>query len=198
MAFPPGEAPVLQVQGVHGARSSPVAAKPRQGFMGCRRSLPMLQPRETAANCGFAAAAHRGPHHRARSWGDAESSRRGGRSWLASRPATVSEVWRSRSRATTMRRFWTMVAHYHGERWNAAEVGRSLGVSGPTVRCYLDTLTEALVVRQLVPWFENVVIYPSERPFPLHERVEALGFLPAMERGSNDGCYSWTSVSNGS
>jgi len=58
--------------------------------------------------------------------------------------------------ATTMRRFWTMVAHYHGERWNAAEVGRSLGVSGPTVRRYLDTLTDALVVRQLAPWFENV------------------------------------------
>ncbi len=58
--------------------------------------------------------------------------------------------------ATTMRRFWTMVAHYHGERWNAAAVGRSLGVSGPTVRRYLDTLTDALVVRQLQPWFENV------------------------------------------
>lgn len=58
--------------------------------------------------------------------------------------------------ATTMRRFWTMVAHYHGGRWNAAEVGRSLGVSGPTVRRYLDTLTDALVVRQLAPWFENV------------------------------------------
>jgi hypothetical protein len=58
--------------------------------------------------------------------------------------------------ATTMRRFWTMVAHYHGGRWNAAEIGRSLGVSGPTVRRYLDTLTDALVVRQLAPWFENV------------------------------------------
>ena len=58
--------------------------------------------------------------------------------------------------ATTMHRFWTMVAHYHGERWNAAEIGRSLGVSGPTVRRYLDTLTDALVVRQLPPWFENL------------------------------------------
>jgi len=195
--------------------------------------------------------------------------------------------------ATTMHRFWTMVAHYHGERWNAAEVGRSLGVSGPAVRRYLDTLTDALVVRQLQPWFENVgkrqvrspkvfladtgllhallglgthaellghpkvgaswesfavaevvrvlgvpwdrcyywathqgaeldllvmqggkrlgfelkrtsapratrsmftaledlgldrlyVIYPGEKRFPLHERVEALGFLEAMERG---------------
>lgn len=49
-----------------------------------------------------------------------------------------------------------MVAHYHGERWNASEVGRSLGVSGSTVRRYLDTLTDSLVVRQLVPWFENL------------------------------------------
>ncbi len=58
--------------------------------------------------------------------------------------------------ATTMRRFWTMVAHYHAQRWNAAQVGRSLGVSAPTVRRYLDTLTDALVVRQLAPWFENL------------------------------------------
>jgi len=58
--------------------------------------------------------------------------------------------------ATTMRRFWSMVAHYHGERWNAEEIARSLGVSGPTVRRYLDTLCDALVVRQLQPWFENL------------------------------------------
>ena len=58
--------------------------------------------------------------------------------------------------ATTLRRFWTMVAHYHGERWNAQEIGRSLGVSGPTVRRYLDALNDALVVRQLTPWFENL------------------------------------------
>lgn len=58
--------------------------------------------------------------------------------------------------ATTMQRFWTMVAHYHGERWNASEIARSLGVSAPTVRRYLDTLTDSLVVRQLVPWFENL------------------------------------------
>jgi predicted AAA+ superfamily ATPase len=58
--------------------------------------------------------------------------------------------------ATTMRRFWTMVAHYHGETWKTAEIGRSLGVTSPTVRRYLDTLTDALVVRQLPPWFENI------------------------------------------
>lgn len=58
--------------------------------------------------------------------------------------------------ATTMQRFWTMVAHYHGDRWKASEIGRGLGVTGPTVRRYLDTLTDSLVVRQLAPWFENL------------------------------------------
>jgi uncharacterized protein len=58
--------------------------------------------------------------------------------------------------ATTMHRFWTMVANYHGQRWNGSEIGRSLGVSSPTIRRYLDTLTDTLVVRQLPPWFENV------------------------------------------
>ena len=58
--------------------------------------------------------------------------------------------------ATTMRRFWTMIAHYHGQTWNAAELARALGVSQPTVGRYLDALTDALVVRQLQPWFANV------------------------------------------
>ena len=58
--------------------------------------------------------------------------------------------------ATTMRRFWTMVAHFHGSRWNAAEVARSLGVSAPTVNSYLDALVDALLVRKLTPWFENL------------------------------------------
>lgn len=58
--------------------------------------------------------------------------------------------------ATTMRRFWTMVAHYHGQTWNGAELARALGVSQSTVRRYLDALTDALVIRQLQPWFENL------------------------------------------
>lgn len=58
--------------------------------------------------------------------------------------------------ATTMRRFWTMVAHYHGQTWNGAEIARSLGVSEPTVRRYLDALTDALVIRQLRPWHANI------------------------------------------
>jgi predicted AAA+ superfamily ATPase len=58
--------------------------------------------------------------------------------------------------ATTMRRFWTMLAHYHGQAWNGAELARSLAVSEPTVRRHLDALTDALVVRQLQPWHANI------------------------------------------
>ena len=58
--------------------------------------------------------------------------------------------------APTMRRFWTMLAHYHGQRWNAAEVARSIGVSASTVARYVDALEGALVVRQLRPWFVNI------------------------------------------
>lgn len=58
--------------------------------------------------------------------------------------------------AATLRRFWTMVAHWHGQVWNASEFGRSFGVADTTVRHYLDILTAALVVRQLQPWHENL------------------------------------------
>ncbi len=58
--------------------------------------------------------------------------------------------------ATTMRRFWTMVAHYHGQTWNGSELARSLGLSQTTIRRYLDALTDALVLRQLQPWFANI------------------------------------------
>lgn len=55
-----------------------------------------------------------------------------------------------------MRRFWSMVAHCHAQLWNASEIGRSFGVADTTVRSYLDKLTDALVVRQLKPWHENL------------------------------------------
>jgi hypothetical protein len=49
-----------------------------------------------------------------------------------------------------------MLAHYHGQTWNASEFGRSFGVADTTVRHYLDIMTGALVVRQLQPWHENI------------------------------------------
>jgi hypothetical protein len=58
--------------------------------------------------------------------------------------------------AVTMRRFWTMLAHGHGQLWNASELARAFGVSDMTVRKYLDHLTAALVLRQLQPWHENI------------------------------------------
>ena len=56
----------------------------------------------------------------------------------------------------TMRLFWTMLAHMHGQTLNASALGRSFGVSDATVRRYLDALSSALVVRQLRPWHENL------------------------------------------
>jgi len=58
--------------------------------------------------------------------------------------------------AETLRRFWTMIAHYHGQIWNGAEFARALGSSEPTARRYLDILAGAFMVRVLPPWFENL------------------------------------------
>lgn len=58
--------------------------------------------------------------------------------------------------AATLRRFWTMIAHYHGQSWNAAEFARSLGADEKTARRYLDILAGAFMVRVLPPWFENL------------------------------------------
>jgi len=64
--------------------------------------------------------------------------------------------WGVRVPAVALRRFWTMVAHYHGQVWNSAEPARALGVSESSVRRYLDLLTDALVVRQLQPFHANL------------------------------------------
>lgn len=58
--------------------------------------------------------------------------------------------------ASAIRRFWTMLAHLHGQTWNASELGRSMGLSDKTVRAYLDILTGTYMVRQLQPWHENI------------------------------------------
>jgi predicted AAA+ superfamily ATPase len=55
-----------------------------------------------------------------------------------------------------MQRFWAMLAHFHGQVWNAADPARSLGVNESTVRRYLDHLTQAYLVRQLQPWHANL------------------------------------------
>jgi predicted AAA+ superfamily ATPase len=99
--------------------------------------------------------------------------RRGGfpRSFLA-RTDSVSFAWRQdfirtflerdipqlgvRIPAETLRRFWLMIAHYHAQIWNGAELARALGTTEHTVRGYLDLLTGTFLLRQLPPWFENL------------------------------------------
>lgn len=58
--------------------------------------------------------------------------------------------------AVTLGRFWTMIAHFHGQVLNQAELARALGSSEPTARRYLDILSGTYMVRQLPPWFENL------------------------------------------
>ncbi len=58
--------------------------------------------------------------------------------------------------AAAMRRFWTMLAHYHGQTWKASELARSMGLSDKTVRSYLDILTGTFMVRQLQPWYQSI------------------------------------------
>jgi predicted AAA+ superfamily ATPase len=93
------------------------------------------------------------------------------RSYLAASDA-ASVVWREEFVSTfierdlralgfdlppaTLGRFWTMLAHYHGQIWNGAELARAFAVSEPTVRRYLDALTGTFMVRQLRPWSENL------------------------------------------
>jgi hypothetical protein len=58
--------------------------------------------------------------------------------------------------SAALRRFWNMVAHYHGQTWNSAELARALDVGESTVRRYLDLMAGVFMVRQLPPWFENL------------------------------------------
>jgi predicted AAA+ superfamily ATPase len=58
--------------------------------------------------------------------------------------------------AGTLRRFWTMLAHYHGQILNYSELGRSFGISDMTVRKYVDILEGTFMLRTLQPWYENI------------------------------------------
>lgn len=59
-------------------------------------------------------------------------------------------------RSAALRRFWSMLAHYHAQTWNSSEFARAFGVADTTVKNYLDVLSAALVVHQLPPWHENI------------------------------------------
>ena len=58
--------------------------------------------------------------------------------------------------SSNLRRFWTMVAHYHAQVWNGSELARALGSTEPTASRYLNILAGTFMVRRLPPWFENL------------------------------------------
>ena len=107
-----------------------------------------------------------GPRHQDRLW------MRGGfpRAWLASSPAAWTRWMQSFTRTFLERdipalgagaapealgRFWRMLAHYHGQTWNASEIGRSMDASASVVNRYRDLLAGTFMIRVLPPWFEN-------------------------------------------
>ena len=98
--------------------------------------------------------------------------------------------------ATTMRRFWTMLAHYHGQTWNGAAIARSIDVSEAMVRRLVDALTDALVVRQLPAWFANISKRQVKAPrvyvrdSGLLHRLLGIGSRPDLERHPKLGA-SW-------
>ena len=79
--------------------------------------------------------------------------------------------------AAAMRRFWTMLAHWHGQTWNATELGRAMSATDKTMRRYLDLLTSTFMVRQLQPWFQNVAKRQVKAP---KVYVRDLGILHAL------------------
>jgi predicted AAA+ superfamily ATPase len=122
--------------------------------------------------------------------------------------------------AAVLRRLWNMLAHYHGQIWNASEISRSLGEAHTTVKRHLDLLTGALMVRQLQPWHENLArrqvksckVYlrdsgllhcllgiPSWRELEGHPKIGASweGFaIEEIIRGVGErNCYFWATQS---
>jgi len=66
--------------------------------------------------------------------------------------------------SAALRRFWTMLCHYHGQILNHAEFARSFGVSDMTVRRYLDILEGTFIIRLLQPWHSNIGKRLVKRP----------------------------------
>lgn len=86
--------------------------------------------------------------------------------------------------AEALRRFWTMLAHLHGRVWNGSDFARSLSVSEPTAKKYLDILSGAYVVRQLYPWYENIGKRQVKSPKVYIRDSGILHFLLTLE-GNN-------------
>ena len=58
--------------------------------------------------------------------------------------------------AIQLRKFWTMLAHNHGQLWNASKIGNAMGVSSPTAKNYLDILNATFIIRNLEPFYKNI------------------------------------------
>jgi hypothetical protein len=87
--------------------------------------------------------------------------------------------------SAVLHRFWQMLAHYHGQVWNGAELARAFGVSASTVRRYLELLSGALVVRQLQPWSENIASRQVKSPKVYITDAGVLHALLRIERGDD-------------
>ncbi len=90
-----------------------------------------------------------------------------------------------RTPAETLRRFWSMLAHYHAQTWNGAEIARAFGLGESSVRRYLDLLTDALVLRQLPPWHANVSKRQVRSPKVFVEDSGLLHALLGIENGGD-------------
>ncbi len=133
-----------------------------------------------------------GVEHQQRLW------MRGGfpRAWLASSPSAWARWMQSftqtflerdipglgsRVSPVAMGRFWRMLAHYHGQAWNAAELARSMDVSVTAVNHYRDLLAGTFMIRVLPPWFENLGKRLVKSPKVYLRDTGILHFLLGME-----------------
>ncbi len=121
-----------------------------------------------------------------------------------------------------MRRFWLMLAHYHGQIFKASELGKSLGISDHLIRKYLDILAGTFMIRVLQPWHENLEkrqvkspkIYfrdsgilhaligiPTQAEMDIYPKMGsfwegfALEEIIREERASSEECYFWATQS---
>lgn len=77
----------------------------------------------------------------------------------------------------SMRRFWMMLAHVHGQIFNASDISRSMGITDKTVKNYLDILSGTFMIRQLQPWHENITKRQVKRPKIYFRDTGILNFL---------------------
>lgn len=87
--------------------------------------------------------------------------------------------------STTMRKFWMMLVHYHGNVMNAAEIGSALGISGQSVRRYLDILTQTFMIRELQPWHVNIDKRQIKTPKIYFRDSGIFHFLLGLDKGSD-------------